>query len=68
MGAGNLASLYYEQGLLDHAIVHYKQALLLDSNFLEAYNNLVWLLSKSQNYIHTVSYWYVYWTVSMHLH
>jgi protein O-GlcNAc transferase len=37
---GNLASLYYEQGLLDHAIVHYKQALLLDSNFLEAYNNL----------------------------
>jgi protein O-GlcNAc transferase len=40
VGAGNLASLYYEQGLLDHAIAHYKQALLLDSNFLEAYNNL----------------------------
>jgi protein O-GlcNAc transferase len=56
VGAGNLASLYYEQGLLDHAIVHYKQALLLDSNFLEAYNNLVWLLSKSQNHIHTVFY------------
>jgi tetratricopeptide (TPR) repeat protein len=52
VGAGNLASVYYEQGLLDYAIVHYKQALLLDSNFLEAYNNLVCLLSI----IH-MSYW-----------
>lgn len=41
VGAGNLASVYYEQGLLDLAIVHYKQALLLDTSFLEAYNNLV---------------------------
>jgi hypothetical protein len=41
VGAGNLVSMYYEQGLLEYAILHYKQALLLDSNFLEAYNNLV---------------------------
>lgn len=41
VGAGNLASVYYEQGLLDLAIVHYKQALVLDTSFLEAYNNLV---------------------------
>lgn len=39
--AGNLASVYYEQGNLDLAIMHYKQAILLDSTFLEAYNNLV---------------------------
>lgn len=42
MGAGNLASVYYDQGLLDSAILYYKQALLLDSSFIEAYNNLVW--------------------------
>lgn len=41
LGAGNLASVYYDQGLLDYAILHYKQALLLDSSFIEAYNNLV---------------------------
>lgn len=40
-GAGNLASVYYEQGQLDVAILHYKQALAFDSGFLEAYNNLV---------------------------
>lgn len=40
-GAANLASIYYEQGNLDMAIFHYKQAISLDSEFLEAYNNLV---------------------------
>lgn len=40
-GAGNLASMYYEQGQLDLAIFHYKQAISCDSAFLEAYNNLV---------------------------
>ena len=39
--AGNLASIYYEQGELDLAIMHYKQAIMLDTAFLEAYNNLV---------------------------
>ena len=39
--AGNLASVHYEQNNLELAIIHYKQAILLDSTFLEAYNNLV---------------------------
>jgi protein O-GlcNAc transferase len=38
--AGNLASVYYEQGQMDLAIMHYKQAIMLDSSFVEAYNNL----------------------------
>lgn len=38
---GNLASMYYEQGQLDMAILHYKQAVACDPRFLEAYNNLV---------------------------
>jgi len=37
---GNLASVYYEQGQMDLAIMHYKQAIMLDSSFVEAYNNL----------------------------
>ena len=39
--AGNLASTYYDQGQLDLAILHYKQAISSDPRFLEAYNNLV---------------------------
>ena len=39
--AGNLASMYYEQGQLDLAILHYNQAISCDQRFLEAYNNLV---------------------------
>ncbi|KAJ7973580.1 Tetratricopeptide repeat (TPR)-like superfamily protein [Quillaja saponaria] len=38
--SGNLASTYYEQGQLDLAILHYKQAVSCDPRFLEAYNNL----------------------------
>lgn len=41
MAAGNVASTYYEQGQMDMAIMHYKQAIECDSGFLEAYNNLV---------------------------
>ena len=41
MAAGNMASTYYEQGQMDMAIMHYKQAIDCDSGFLEAYNNLV---------------------------
>lgn len=48
LSLGNLASIYYDQGQLDLAIVHYKQAIACDSKFLEAYNNLVssslWIL------------------------
>ncbi|KAL6345170.1 hypothetical protein AAG906_013654 [Vitis piasezkii] len=40
MAAGNMAGTYYEQGQMDMAIVHYKQAIECDSGFLEAYNNL----------------------------
>jgi protein O-GlcNAc transferase len=40
MAFGNIASIYYEQGQLDLAIRHYKQALSRDPRFLEAYNNL----------------------------
>ncbi|KAI3683413.1 hypothetical protein L1987_83916 [Smallanthus sonchifolius] len=40
MAFGNLASIYYEQGNLEIAINHYKQAIALDTGFLEAYNNL----------------------------
>nr|CAN80393.1 hypothetical protein VITISV_001595 [Vitis vinifera] len=36
-----MAGTYYEQGQMDMAIVHYKQAIECDSGFLEAYNNLV---------------------------
>lgn len=39
--AGNLASIYYEQGQLDLAILHYSQAITCDPQFVEAYNNLV---------------------------
>lgn len=39
--AGNIATIYYEQGQLDLAIRHYKQAISRDPRFLEAYNNLV---------------------------
>lgn len=39
--AGNLASMYYEQGNLDMAILHYNSAISCDAGFLEAYNNLV---------------------------
>lgn len=38
---GNLASVYYEQGQFDMAIINYKRAITFDSGFLEAYNNLV---------------------------
>jgi len=38
---GNLASIYYEQGQLDMAILHYKQVVACAPKFLEAYNNLV---------------------------
>ena len=44
--AGNLASIFYEQGQLDMAILHYKQAVACDPRFLEAYNNLVGLLFR----------------------
>lgn len=39
--AGNLASIYYEQGNLEMAILNYKRAIAFDSGFLEAFNNLV---------------------------
>jgi tetratricopeptide (TPR) repeat protein len=47
--AGNLASIHYEQGQLDMAILHYKQAIACDPRFLEAYNNLVGLFSYRHN-------------------
>lgn len=40
-GAGNLASIYYEQAQVDMAVLYYKQAIACDAGFLEAYNNLV---------------------------
>lgn len=39
--SGNLTSIYYEQGNLEMAINHYKQAIARDAGFLGAYNNLV---------------------------
>lgn len=48
--AGNLASAYYDQGQLDLAIMHYKQALTCDSGFVEAYNNLVSVLCSVSCY------------------
>ena len=36
-----MASVYYEQGNLDMAILHYNRAISSDTGFLEAYNNLV---------------------------
>lgn len=42
--AGSLGTTYYEQGQLDLAILHSKQAIACDSGFVEAYNNLVMLL------------------------
>ncbi|KAM3366949.1 hypothetical protein ACQJBY_015935 [Aegilops geniculata] len=38
--AGNLATIYYEQRQLDMAIHCYNQAILCDSRFVEAYNNM----------------------------
>ncbi|GAB2210029.1 hypothetical protein Droror1_Dr00015279 [Drosera rotundifolia] len=40
LDAGNLATIHYEQGQLDMAILHYKRAITLDAGFFEAYNNL----------------------------
>lgn len=40
MAYGSLAGIYYEQGRLDLAILHYKEAINCDSTFIEAYNNL----------------------------
>jgi len=37
---GNLACVYYEQGLVDLAIDTYKRAIELQSNFPDAYCNL----------------------------
>ena len=34
------AGVYYEQGKLEQAIATYREALLLEPNFPEAYNNL----------------------------
>lgn len=45
--AGNMASIYYEQGQLDMAVVNYRKAITFDSGFLEAYNNLVCLPALS---------------------
>jgi tetratricopeptide (TPR) repeat protein len=39
--AGNLATIYYEQRQLDTAIHCYRQAIVCDSRFVEAYNNMV---------------------------
>lgn len=39
--AGNMASIFYEQGNMDMAILNYKRAIACDAGFLEAYNNLV---------------------------
>lgn len=41
LSAGNLASVYYEQGNMEMAIFHYRRAITCDTEFLEAYNNLV---------------------------
>ncbi|XP_020409049.1 probable UDP-N-acetylglucosamine--peptide N-acetylglucosaminyltransferase SEC-like isoform X4 [Zea mays] len=38
--AGNLATIYYEQGQLDMAIRCYNQAIVYDPQFIEAYNNM----------------------------
>ena len=46
---GNIASMYYEQGQLDQAILHYKQAIACDTGFIEAYNNLVTLTAPNIN-------------------
>lgn len=41
--AGNLATVYYEQGNLEMAMLNYRRAITCDAGFLEAYNNLVGL-------------------------
>lgn len=43
---GNLATIYHEQGQLDMAILHFKQAIACDTGYLDAYNNLVRVLAK----------------------
>lgn len=49
ISSGNLASIYYEQGNLEMAINHYKQAIARDAGFLEAYNNLVSIIFSMRN-------------------
>ncbi|OIT21173.1 putative udp-n-acetylglucosamine--peptide n-acetylglucosaminyltransferase sec [Nicotiana attenuata] len=38
MAFGNLASVYYEQGNMEMAILNYRRAITCDAGFLEAYN------------------------------
>jgi tetratricopeptide (TPR) repeat protein len=54
-----LASIYYEQGNLDMAIFHYKQAISLDSEFLEAYNNLVGHFVSYHSGFFTVNWYFL---------
>lgn len=49
--AGNLASIFYDQGKMDMAILNYKRAIACDAGFLEAYNNLVCSSTSRSNLI-----------------
>lgn len=58
---GNLASIHYEQGQLDMAILHYKQAIACDPRFLEAYNNLVGFFSSALQFkTPRASFWRIF--------
>lgn len=66
--SGNLASIYYEQGNLEMAINHYKQAISRDPAFLEAYNNLVSLFLLYNKWNDNSSYsslgWILLWELT----
>lgn len=51
--------MYYEQGNLDMAILHYNSAISCDAGFLEAYNNLVGNLI-SFAYLYPSGNWVMY--------
>jgi len=61
---GNLACVYYEQGLIDLAIDTYRRAIELQPNFPDAYCNLANALKEKGQ----VCYIYIYlWLTLTHI-
>lgn len=60
---GNLACVYYEQGLIDLAIDTYRRAIELQPNFPDAYCNLANALKEKGQVIIILLYFIVFTSV-----
>lgn len=54
---GNLACVYYEQGLIDLAIDTYRRAIELQPHFPDAYCNLANALKEKGSVSISISFW-----------